>query len=261
MSGTTEYTHCPRCGDNLTTVGYCRTKGCPVHQETMRNNLERRPNRTDAAILQARHAYNDATILKVIDGGGYTVGSDDIVIKMNRYAWGLFETTILKAMKERQDLRERNPELVSMDKPCPSCGGEGCHTHFEGSQKHEELYRLFYVTGGKVDDDAPPKSEPILQHCTPCQGTGSVLKKQPSPAPDPVDAKLKETMREHVEGSPKLTLQEIFEAKEMLDRQTKMYVLASKHLPDDCLGIMYLRPEDRDQLCPEYGALIKKGTQ
>ena len=41
-----------------------------------------------------------------------------------------------------------------------------------------------------------------------------------------------------------LTLEKLFDAKKLLDRYDKVYLIATKALPDDCYGIMYVRPED-----------------
>jgi hypothetical protein len=95
-------------------------------------------SKSDSALLQARHAYNDAKIVKVVDGGGFTVGSDTVTIEMNRMSWGLFESTILKAFKDRQDLRDRNPELVEQDVECPKCKGAG-NFPFTDEENYDKL--------------------------------------------------------------------------------------------------------------------------
>lgn len=133
-------------------------------------------NKTDSAILQARHFYNDAKITKVINGGGFTVGSDTLIIEVNRMAWGLFEATILKAMKERQDLRERNPDLVEDDVECPECKGVGKFPYV--GEEYDKA--LADWNEGKEPTDqfyCKPGSE-IAKFCSPCQGSGIVLKEQ-----------------------------------------------------------------------------------
>jgi hypothetical protein len=139
-----------------------------------------RPNKSDTALMQALHAYNDAKIVKVIDGGGFTVGKDTVVIEMNRMAFGLFEQSILNAFKERQDLRDRNPEWVADQKECPECKGVGGFPYIEGTPEFNQAYDDFYLWEGKIEEGAPPKEGwKCSKFCSPCQGTGIVLKPQP----------------------------------------------------------------------------------
>lgn len=140
----------------------------------------RRPNKDEAALLQARHLYNDAKIEKVIDGGGFTIGKDDVVIKVNRMAWGLFEATILKAFKQNEYLRQWSPDLVSEDKPCEKCNGVGGFPLTPGTKEYDDAYNDFYMFDGKLEEGAPPKEGwECSIFCSPCQGTGFVLKSQP----------------------------------------------------------------------------------
>lgn len=143
---------------------------------------QKRPDQSGIALLQARHLYNDARIVAVEHGGGYTIGKDTLTIKVNRLAWGYFEQSILNVLKERQDLRDWAPELVQGDQPCPSgCGGKGYREVLPGTEEHETLYKFFYqrVEGTEYEEDAPPKDKPINLFCKNCQGTGLVLKPQP----------------------------------------------------------------------------------
>lgn len=136
---------------------------------------------SDAALLQARHAYNDAKIIEITEPTGFTMGSQDVIIKMNRMAFGLFEQTILKAFKERQDLRDRNPDLVEMDKECEACKGAGKFP-FEG----EELKKQIADWNEGMDPSDYFYLQPdaqIATPCRPCQNTGIVLK-EPEPKAD-----------------------------------------------------------------------------
>ncbi len=135
-------------------------------------------NDSDVALLQARHAYNDAKVVKVVDGGGFTVGKDTVTIEMNRMAFGLFEQSILNAFTDRPDLRERNPELVAAEKPCEACKGVG-NFPITDPEKLKENYDDFYMWEDKLDEDAPPfEGWSCATFCSPCQGTGIVLKSQ-----------------------------------------------------------------------------------
>lgn len=132
------------------------------------------PNKDETALIQARHMYNEAVVEKIIDGGGYTQGSDDLIIRVNRMSWGLFESTILKAYKENQYLRDHNPELVENDEKCVECKGVGGFP-YSGEENEKQIAEWndgmdendnFYVKAGSV----------ISKFCSPCQGTGIVLK-------------------------------------------------------------------------------------
>lgn len=46
------------------------------------------------------------------------------------------------------------------------------------------------------------------------------------------------------QGNQSLRLQDIFDCQKRLDRFDKVYFIECKFLPDDCYGIMYVRPED-----------------
>lgn len=133
-------------------------------------------NRTDAAILQAKHFYDNAKITKVISGGGWTVGSDTLVIEANRMAWGLFESTILKAMRDREDLRERNPELVINEKICAECYGQGKFPYV--GEAYDKALADWNEGKDPTDQFYCQPGEEIAKFCSPCQGTGLVLKEQ-----------------------------------------------------------------------------------
>lgn len=129
---------------------------------------------TDKAMLQARHVYNDAKIVKYTEPTGFTVGSQDVTITMNAMAWGIFESTLLKAFKDREDLRTRNPELVAEEKTCAHCNGAG---DFPYSQ--EENAKMIAENNKGLDIDDPFYCSPDgkwSKHCSPCQGTGITLK-------------------------------------------------------------------------------------
>jgi len=137
-------------------------------------------SKSDSALLQARHALNDCKIVKVIDGHGYMMDKDTVVIEMNRMAFGLFEQCLLNAFKERQDLRDSNPELVSGEVQCAECKGVGGFPYLPGTKEFDEAYDNFYLWEGKYEEDAPPKEGwKCSKYCSPCQGTGIVLKPQP----------------------------------------------------------------------------------
>lgn len=138
----------------------------------------KRINETDIAILQAKHLYDDAKILAVVRGGGVTIGKDTLTIQVNRMAWGLFEQSILRAMKDRQDLRDRNPELVINEKQCELCAGNGRFDLVPGTKEYDEAYDIFYKYDGQLEDGAAAYGSHLHRFCSPCQGTGLVLKAQ-----------------------------------------------------------------------------------
>ena len=53
-----------------------------------------------------------------------------------------------------------------------------------------------------------------------------------------------EQMCSDTRGAPSLNLDELFKAKKLMDRYSKVYFLECRHLSDDCYGIMYNRKED-----------------
>lgn len=136
-----------------------------------------KPNKDDLALLQARHLYNDAEIEKVIDGHGFTIGKDTLVIKVNRLCWGYFEQSILNALKDKKEARDWSPELFADDKECPECKGVGKFPYV-GKEYDDALKEH---NDGLEETDyfyCKPGSE-IARFCSPCQGTGIVLKTQP----------------------------------------------------------------------------------
>lgn len=136
----------------------------------------KKPDNTEIALLQARHLYNDTKIIKVVRGGGFTVGKDTLIIEVNRMAWGLFEQSVLRAMKERNDLRTWSPELVKDDQECAECKGVG---KFPYSGEEREKAVANWNNGLDPNDSMYIKSdEEISKFCSPCQGTGLVLKVQ-----------------------------------------------------------------------------------
>lgn len=139
----------------------------------------RQLTKEEKLLLQARHLLNEITVEKVIDGGGFTTGSDDLILKVNRMAFGLFEATLLKAMKDNDFLRNRNPDLFVNEVTCPLCSGKGKFPYAPGTPEYEKVYQDFYCDlDGKQEADAPDRGTPIAKFCSPCQGTGIVLKKQ-----------------------------------------------------------------------------------
>jgi len=139
-------------------------------------------NKSDLALLQTRHFYNKAKIVKNSYGGGFTAGSNTLTIEVNSNAWGVFEQSILKAFKERQDLIDFYPDLVEKDKDCPKCNGVGGFPVPQGTVEFDKMYQSFYEDcDGKLEEDAPPKNEcEFIKFCSPCQGTGIVLKNKPA---------------------------------------------------------------------------------
>ena len=58
--------------------------------------------------------------------------------------------------------------------------------------------------------------------------------------------KLTSTIAGQIEahGNQNVRLQDLFDAKRKLDRFDKIYFIASPYIPDDCYGVIYVRPED-----------------
>lgn len=134
------------------------------------------PNKEQTVLLQAMILYNDAKITDVIDGGGYTQGSDDVIIKVNRMAWGLFESTLLKAYKSSELLKSYFPEHQTNFKECSKCNGVG---QIPFNEEEREKWRSDWNMGLEEDDEMYVKAGELLaKFCSPCQGTGTVLKPQ-----------------------------------------------------------------------------------
>src|SRR5689334_8820638 len=104
-----------------------------------RVKMERVPlSKNDSCLVQAKHFYNEVLIEEIIDGGGFTIGKDTLTLKVNRFAWGYFETTLLKALKDRPDLRKRNPDLFKDEVVCDLCEGAGGFPYIPGTPEYNE---------------------------------------------------------------------------------------------------------------------------
>lgn len=137
-----------------------------------------KPNKEGLALLQAKHFYDEIEISDVEDGGGFTVGKDTITIKVNRLAWGYFEQTLLKALKDREDLREWSPNLFNMKKH-EACNGLGKFPYATGTKEYDDIYYEHAEMDKEFGDPVPPYGVEIAKFCSECQGTGYELKTQP----------------------------------------------------------------------------------
>lgn len=117
--------------------------------------------RGESALLQARHVLNEAE-RNAASNRLETDESGNVIARIHPYAWGLFKSTILTALKGREDLRSRNPELFSEDTPCPYCEGSGYYPIPEESPQYKDALEMGHVSAG----------QPIWECCSPCQSTG-----------------------------------------------------------------------------------------
>lgn len=122
----------------------------------------------EVALLQARHVLNEAEQNLKSPGNQEVDELGNIVIRVHPYAWGLFKTTILKALRGREDLRRRNPHLFVDDTPCPYCDGSGYHPIPVGSARY-----LDHFDGNDKADDW---GKDLWSFCSPCQGSGIFTK-------------------------------------------------------------------------------------
>lgn len=146
-------------------------------------------NNTDYALLQTVGFYNHCTVKHVECGHGFTIGKNTITIEVNQLAWGYFEQALLKAIKERTDLKERNPELVRNMQQCPKCGGGGYFPIEVGSPEYEEWFKSekesydLHKENGTLweHEEAPVYGTKVSRPCSAggCQTTGIILKPQP----------------------------------------------------------------------------------
>jgi hypothetical protein len=152
-----------------------------THSTVPESKEPKRPDKVGICLLQTKHMYDESKIVKVIYGGGFTVGKDTLVIEVNRMAWGMFEQQLLKVLKNRQDLRDWAPKWFGDEKPCEKCKGVGGFPYTPGTEEYDEAYDDFYKFNGKLEENAPAYGVGISRFCSPCQGTGLVLKSQPEP--------------------------------------------------------------------------------
>ena len=119
---------------------------------------QKRPDITGVALLQGLVVLRDAEQKQI-----QALERDrDLDSPVHPYAWGLFKTTLLKATKDRQDLKDWSPELFKDHITCPKCNGEG---RTECS-KTDPNY-LEQVADGDIKD-----GDELFYFCSPCQGSG-----------------------------------------------------------------------------------------
>jgi len=144
----------------------------------------KKPDKTGIALLQARHVLNEMENMQ-IRAMEMDKDSWKNVNPVEGYPWGLFKTTLLKAMKDREDLKEWSPHVFHGDKVCHHCEGRGMnpipHDHpqylerVDESAKTEEAIAKGEQERGYFDN--PFKmGDPLFWHCSPCQGSGVLTK-------------------------------------------------------------------------------------
>ena len=137
-----------------------------------------RPDEVGSALIQARHLYNsledvtDQVIASGVDGGvSYIQDSKYRFLKVHYYAYGLFWSCLLKAFKNRDDLKEWSPELFQFDETCTKCQGLGKIVLPVGSPEYDAAYEQWKEPFG--DDEKPLEyGKELAQFCSPCQGVG-----------------------------------------------------------------------------------------
>lgn len=129
-----------------------------------------KPDDTGAALLQAKHLLNEAqNITKEAIEHGYApgishlVGNKYLLIKIHYYAWGLFKNSILKATKDREDLKAWSPRTFAHDQVCEACSGKGKLEYPIDGPEYKEVFEDFGdITWGT----------PIWKVCQTCNGVG-----------------------------------------------------------------------------------------
>lgn len=141
-----------------------------------------RPDETGMALLQSRHVLNEHenSELHLLQWEMERKGAP-----VHYYAWGLFKSTLLKVMKDRQDLKDWSPEVFVGDQDCHHCNRKGktpvpqdspaYREHLADHLRTEEL-----IASGQFERtslDTPfNDGDPLYFHCTPCQGSGILTK-------------------------------------------------------------------------------------
>lgn len=141
-----------------------------------------RPDKVGSALIQARHMFNDlkdvtdeVTKLGMDGGVSYLQDTKYRFLKVHYYAYGLFWSTLMKAMKGYPGLKEWSPELFKYDVECEKCKGLGRIPLVPGTPAYEESYK-----GWCEDADDDGKAHPahgieIAHFCSPCQGVGFIF--------------------------------------------------------------------------------------
>lgn len=120
-----------------------------------------RPDKLGVVLMQARHVLNEMENVMLNEANG------DYVNPVHPYAWGLFKTTLLKYMKNLQDLKDWSPDLFKNDKVCHHCNGEG-----RNPVPHDHVTYKIAVEEGFLDPGDFKHGDPLWWHCSPCQGSG-----------------------------------------------------------------------------------------
>lgn len=136
----------------------------------------KKPDAVGIALLQARSLFNSLDdITDEVHKLGVDTGDSALqdhkyrVLKAHYYSFGLFWVTLLKALKNRDDLKAWSPELFEHDVECPNCEGEGKIPYKVGSPEYDEAFNAITDFG-----DSHEYGSPIFKHCSPCQGVGYV---------------------------------------------------------------------------------------
>lgn len=144
-----------------------------------------RPDETGSALLQARHLYNHledvtAEVTKLgMDGGvSYLQDTKYRFLKVHYYAWGLFWSSLLKAMKNRDDLKTWSPSMFAHDVECAKCKGLGKIPYVVGSPVYEEAYKDSKEHAERFGDPVLTYGTEIAAFCSPCQGVGFIFDRE-----------------------------------------------------------------------------------
>lgn len=143
----------------------------------------KRPDATGIALLQALHVLHEMENYEI------RALENDMewrnINPVEGYPWGLFKTTLLKATKNRQDLKDWSPHQFADHKECHHCNGEGKNPiptdspryreYLADHQRTEEL--IANGTYERTSLDTPfNDGDPLWSHCSPCQGSGVLTK-------------------------------------------------------------------------------------
>lgn len=144
-----------------------------------------RPDDTGSALLQARHLYNnledvtDELIAKGMDGGvSYIQDSKYRFLKVHYYAYGLFWSCLLRALKNRTDLKEWSPDMFQFDETCVKCAGLGKIPYVPGTPVYEEAFKDSVEHAARFGDEPMKYGQEIAAFCSPCQGVGFTFNRE-----------------------------------------------------------------------------------
>ena len=141
-----------------------------------RDNMPK-PDDTGACLLNSRQILKEyENITDQVKKAGVDLGesmlsdSKYLAIKVHYYVWWQFLGSLLKATKNRQDLKDWSPDLFEYDETCADCKGEGRFPYTPGTPEYDKAFEEWKFDGDEY-------GMPMALGCKPCQGLGFVYKR------------------------------------------------------------------------------------